>query len=167
VDGRLETITLANGRQVLFEYTDADNTGQPSTITDQSLNRVITIDYDSNGRMQDLTDAAGEHTGFDYSSGLLDEITDGRGNITELSYDVNGKAAGIRYAANTTDPTVHTLDAVDATTSTLTDTDNRVTTYKFNASRQITSITDPLGHVSSKTHNAHDDQLTRVNAMPG
>jgi RHS repeat-associated protein len=164
-DGRLETITLANGRQVLFEYTDADNTGQPSTITDQSLNRVITIDYDSNGRMQDLTDAAGEHTGFDYSSGLLDEITDGRGNITELSYDVNGKAAGIRYAANTTDPTVHTLDAVDATTSTLTDTDNRVTTYKFNASRQITSITDPLGHVSSKTHNAHDDQLTRVNAM--
>ncbi|PNH86161.1 RHS repeat domain-containing protein [Arthrobacter sp. AFG20] len=164
-DGRLETITMANGRQVLFEYDDADNTGQPSTITDQALNRVITIDYDSNGRMQDLTDATGAHTGFDYSSGLLDEITDGRGNTTELSYDANDKAAEIRYTSNTNDPTVHTLDAVDATTATLTDTDNRVTTFKFNASRQITSITDPLGHVTNKTHNGHDDQLTNVNAL--
>ncbi|MFE4835266.1 RHS repeat domain-containing protein [Arthrobacter sp. NPDC056691] len=163
-DGRLETITLANGRQVLFEYNDADNTGQPSKITDQTLNRVISIDYDSNGRMQDLTDAAGEHTGFDYSSGLVDQITDGRGNTTELTY-ANGKASKIRYAANTTDPTVHTLAAVDATTSTLTDTDNRVTTYKFNASRQITSITDPLGHVTGKTFNTHDDQLTQVDAL--
>ncbi|MBN3496579.1 RHS repeat-associated core domain-containing protein [Arthrobacter pascens] len=54
---------------------------------------------------------------------------------------------------------------MDATTSTLTDTDGRLTTYEFNAARQITSITDPLGHVASKTFDTHDNQLTNVNGL--
>jgi RHS repeat-associated protein len=164
-DGRLETITMANGRQVLFEYNDDKNTGQPSKITDQSVNRSISVEYDSDGRFKTLTDSAGTTTGFDYNNGLLETLTDGLGTTTQLSYDGSGKAAQITYAAGTGASTVHTLDAVDATTSTLTDTAGRVTTYKFNAARQITSITDPLGNVSNKTFNAHDDQLTNLDAL--
>ncbi|WP_231754834.1 RHS repeat-associated core domain-containing protein [Pseudarthrobacter sp. GA104] len=61
--------------------------------------------------------------------------------------------------------TTHTLTAVDATTSTLADTAGRVTTYKFNASRQITTITDPLGNVTTDTYDAHDNRLSRLDDL--
>jgi RHS repeat-associated protein len=97
--GRLLTITMANGRQVLFEYNDADNTGQASKITDQSLNRVISIDYGTDGRMAAITDAAGTATGLEYANGKMVLVRDGLGSRNELSYDVNGKASRIRYAS--------------------------------------------------------------------
>ncbi len=98
-DGRLSTITTATGRQVLFEYNDADNTGQASKITDQTLNRVITIDYGSDGKMRTITDATGTTTGLDYTNGKLTRLTDGMGTRNELAYDANGKAAKITYAS--------------------------------------------------------------------
>ncbi|MCQ6270816.1 hypothetical protein M8J71_10020 [Pseudarthrobacter sp. R1] len=348
--GRLLTITMVNGRQVLFEYNDSDNTAQPDKITDQSLNRIIRIEYSDDGRMQDITDAAGTATRLEYANGKLVLVRDGLGTRNELSYDANGKAAKIIYASaaagvtgpttwnlsndkalgawrtalkpagtsgiamrsfstgfNTTEtasttvslpapagraagdvlvasftadrnPTVavpagwtaivnalsinssesggsrlfayyrvvgssdpanytwtlstarkwgggitaytgvnnttpldsavatavdttyqatritvgsvttastgalligglgfdssvpaasttHILKAVDATTSTLTDTAGRVTAYKFNAARQVTSMTDPLGNVTTDTFDAHDNRLSRLDDL--
>ena len=104
-DGRLATITMANGRQVLFEYNDADNTGQPNKITDQTLNRSITIEYGSDGRMQDITDAAGTTTRLEYASGKMVLVRDGLGTRNDLSYDATGKAAQITYASDAAGPT--------------------------------------------------------------
>lgn len=104
--GRLATITLANGRQVLFEYNDPDNTGQASKITDQSLNRSITIVYRSDGRIRDITDAAGSETRLAYDfNGKISLIRDGMGTRNNLSYDGNGKAAKIIYASAAAGPT--------------------------------------------------------------
>ncbi|WP_248760336.1 RHS repeat domain-containing protein [Pseudarthrobacter sp. SSS035] len=104
-DGRLSTITTFTGRQVLFEYNDADNTGQASKITDQTLNRVISIDYGSDGRMASVTDATGTTTGLGYTNGKLTLVRDGMGTRNEFSYDANGKAAKIIYASATAGPT--------------------------------------------------------------
>ena len=165
-DGRLDTITTATGRKVLFEYNDSKNTGQPSKITDQTLNRAISVTYDSDGRFDTLTDATGATTTFDYfSAGQLRTYTDGLGTPTDFTYDSNGKATKITYASGTGAATVHTLDPVDATTSTLTDTAGRVTTFKFNASRQITSVTDPLGNQIQGSFSVHDDKLTHTDAL--
>lgn len=98
-DGRLSTITTATGRQVLFEYNDADNTSQASKITDQTLTRVITIDYGSDGRMATITDATGTTIGLTYTNGKLTRVTDGLGTRNEFSYDANGKASRARYAS--------------------------------------------------------------------
>lgn len=103
--GRLATLTMANGRQVMFEYGDSDNTAQPDKITDQSLNRVIRIEYSDDGRMQDITDAAGTATRLEYANGKMGMVRDGMGTRNELSYDANGKAAKIIYASAAAGPT--------------------------------------------------------------
>lgn len=115
--GRLATITTATGRQVLFEYADADNTSQASKITDQTLNRVISIDYGSDGRMASITAAAGTTTGLTYTNGKFSRVTDGLGTRNEFSYDANGKAARARYASaddGIMNPATWTLSAAKA-----------------------------------------------------
>lgn len=163
-DNRLASITTPNGRQVTFAYLDADNTEQPSKITDQSLGRTVWIDYDYDGTMDSLTDAAGEEIEFEFEDDRMESITDGRGTTTVLSYGAGGKAADITYAALSPAETVHTTTPVDATTTNLTDASG-TTIYKFNAARQVTSVTDPLGHVSTQTHNTHDDVLTSLDTL--
>jgi len=164
-DGRLETITTANGRQVLFEYLDSSNTGQPSKITDQTLNRVIWIDYDTNGRMASYTDAAGDLTWFSYAYDQMESITDALDVTTQFFYDGNGKSEEIIYAADTDAYSINTTAAATATTTTLTDTDGRVTTYTFNAANQVTSVKDPLGNITTKSFDAHDNLLTTLDDL--
>ncbi|MGF9663173.1 RHS repeat-associated core domain-containing protein [Arthrobacter crystallopoietes] len=162
---RLSSITTPNGRQVTYEYQDSGNEESPSKITDQTLGRTILIDYDSDGRIRSLIDADGKETLFTFTNGKLTSLTDARGTRTDLSYGSDGKAAEIDYGANTTARTVHTLTPVNATTSHLTDGDNRTTVFTFNAARQVTQVTDPLGHTSKKTYNNHDDVLTDLDAL--
>jgi RHS repeat-associated protein len=150
---------------VLFEYLDSSNTGQPSKITDQTLNRVIWVDYDDEGRMASYTDAAGDLTWFSYAYGQMESITDARDTTTEFFYDGNGKAEEIVYAAFTDAWSLNTTTATGPTTTTLTDTDGRVTTYTFNAANQVTSIKDPLGNVTTDTFDAHDNQLSRLDDL--
>lgn len=163
---RLTTITTPNGRQVSFAYLDPDNTGQPSQITDQTLGRIISIDYDGEGRMDNIVDLNGDNYGFSYyDNGLMETFTDGRGVTTDLSYDSNGQAGQIHFGYGTDAWSVDTVSTYNSTTSYLTDTDNRQTSYTFNDARQVTAVTDPLGHVSSTTRNAHDDVLTSLDGL--
>ena len=164
-DGRLATITTATGRQVLFEYLDSTNTGQPSKITDQTLNRVIWIDYDNNGRMASYTDATGDLTSFSYAFDQMESITDARDTTTQFFYDSNGKSEEIVYAANTDAYSINTTTAATATTATLTDTDGRTTTYTFNAANQVTSVKDPLGNIITDTFDGHDNRLSRLDDL--
>lgn len=164
-DGRLETFTTPNGRQVLFEYLDSTNTGQPSKITDQTLNRVIWIDYDTNGRMASYTDAAGDLTWFSYAFDQMESITDALDVTTQFFYDGNGKSEEIVYAADTAAYSTNTTTAATATTTTLTDTDGRVTTYTFNAANQVTSVKDPLGNITTKSFDGHDNLLTTLDDL--
>lgn len=164
--GRLATITTPNGRQVAFAYLDPDNTGQPSKITDQTLGRIISIDYDGEGRMDNIVDLNGDNYGFSYyGNGLMETFTDGRGTATDLSYDSNGQAGQIHFGYGTDAWSVDTVSTYNSTTSYLTDTDDRQTSYTFNDARQVTAVTDPLGHVSSKTRNAHDDVLSSLDGL--
>ncbi|NJC24236.1 RHS repeat-associated protein [Arthrobacter pigmenti] len=163
--GRLASITTPNGRQVSFGYHDSDNTEQPSKVTDHTLGRIIWIDYDSQGRMHDITDPTGENYGFSYySNGLMETFTDGRNTTTDLSY-YDGKAAQVHFGFGTDAWSVDTLSSYSSTTAYLTDTDNRQTAYTFNSARQVTAVTDPLGHTTTRTFNAHDDVLSTLNEL--
>jgi RHS repeat-associated protein len=164
-DGRLGTITTPNGRQVLFEYLDSSNTGQPSKITDQTLNRVIWVDYDNDGRMASYTDAAGALTWFSYAFDQMASITDARNTTTQFFYDNNGMSEEIVYAAFTDAYSINATTATNATTSTLTDTDGRATTYTFNAANQVTAVKDPLGNVTTDSYDAHDNRLSRLDHL--
>ena len=164
-DGRLKTITTATGRQVLFEYLDSTNTGQPSKITDQTLNRVIWIDYDNDGRMASYTDANGDLTWFSYAFDQMASVTDPRGTTTQFFYDGTGKSEEIVYAANTDAYSINTTTAATSTSTTLTDIDGRVTTYTFNAANQVTSVKDPLGNVTTKSYDGHDNLLSTLDDL--
>ncbi len=64
----LTKITDTQGRVINFAYNDARNLTQPSTITDTSVNRSITIAYAGrDGAMSALTDAAGTPVLFGYT----------------------------------------------------------------------------------------------------
>jgi YD repeat-containing protein len=166
-DGRLETITMANGRQVLFEYNDASYAYPAATAGEAWLefrpsskidheNKLIQYTYDSvfqlpyqtitpNGvggtpRNQYQGDAAATTCGG--LRGQLCKIIDGKGNTTSITYNAD------RYPATITHPAP--LGAV---------------TNTFDAAGRVATSTDGKGQTATYAYDGNDRLLqTRFGA---
>src|SRR5690242_382273 len=93
--GVITSLTDTQGRVVTFGYSASPNPTQPTTITDTSLGRSITLEYGGPaGALSKVTDPTGASTSWVYAAGggygggagagKLASITDGRGNRTEF-----------------------------------------------------------------------------------
>lgn len=171
--GALTTITDTQGRTISFAYTSGNNTTQPSTITDNSLGRTITLTYGAtstpaNGALTKIVDATGAQTlfGYDPTSGKLSSVTDGRGDVTSFSYDSSNKLTTMTAAAgsSTTTPSSWTMAYPSSTSTKVTDPNSHSNTYTYNSAKQVTGITDARTHTQSKGYNAHNDTTSATTA---
>ncbi len=173
--GALTTITDTQGRTISFAYTDPNNTTQPSTVTDNSLGRTITLTYAGpQGALSKIVDATGAQTQFTYAaSGKMATVTDGRGNVTAFSYDTGFKLLTMTTASGSTSttPGVWTwvyntaLSGTPATRTTdFTDPNNHTATYTIiNNTAQVTRIKDARGYLHSSGYNTHNDTTAMAN----
>lgn len=168
--GKLTSLTDTQGRVVNFSYSSSPNPTQPTTITDTSLSRTVTLEYNGpNGALTKVTDATGAQTVWAYNGGgKLASITDGAGRRAEFTYTGSeNKINTIKFGAN---------DAAVAGTwsfayltgpvrAEVTDPNNRVTKYEYNdTSKVVTKVTDARGNPTSSDFNPHGDLLKTTNA---
>ncbi len=152
-DLRLQSIADRNANTITLSYTGALLT----RITD-TAGRPIDLSYDGAGRITQLADPLGRMVRFSYDpAGDLITSTDPAGQITNYIYDAN------HQMLTATDPrgnvfVSNTYDAALRVVTSQRDAKLGQTSYVYNPLTRQTTITNPLGQVSTHTH----DSLLRL-----
>lgn len=173
-NAKISQIVDSQGRVVTFAYASTTNPSQPTTITDTSLSRTITLTYDGpSGALSKIVDATGAETLFQYDTAkMLQYVTDGRGNVTKLTYDPPTRRLTNLTAANgTAQQAAYTMaysaSGCDAglTCTTWTDPNTNTSKIFYNPALQVLKTTDPKGNAVSSTWTAHNDLATSKTAL--
>jgi len=176
--GQLTTATDGAGRTLTFTYNTG---GRIATATDPA-GRVFSYQYDGNGQLISVTVPGGAATGYAYdASNLLTTMTDPRGNTTTNVYDAakrvtkqTDRAGGITTFSYASDGTTTTVSPGGRTTAETYTNGQLVKAVNGAGTAQpatwlyaydqntfgITSVTDPLGHVSTATYDGAGNRLT-------
>ena len=135
-DGRVETITDADGKTIQYTYNTG---GSTQTITDQ-LGNTTTITFDNNGNITREVDPLGGITTRTYD---VDE------NLTSETTVIGLEDA---TSAETDDLTVTYTYNADNNLLAQTAPDGNTTYYSYNSYGQPLTVTDPLGNTTRNTY---------------
>jgi RHS repeat-associated protein len=117
-----------------------------------------TMTFNAAGALIAAADERGQGLTLAYASGKLTTITDALGQTLTFGWAGTGTDARIVSATTSDGRSVayaHTDTAGAQRLTAVTDIDGRITTYAYAAAGGLSSITDPLGHVSARnTYNA-------------
>ncbi len=174
-NGRISQITDSQGRQINFAYNDSRNLVQPSLITDRSLNRTIGLVYGGpGGALTQITDATGAVTTLGYDTNKkLNQLTDPRNQVTQVTYS-GAKATVLVYAAGSPAEQIFTATYPNATTTTLTgpsatSAGTATTTYTYDTAAsgtsRVTKVVDPNGNCNMAGFDTHDNQTSNTNGL--
>jgi RHS repeat-associated protein len=183
--GRINDIIDPMGQKILYQY---DVNGNLVTVTDRSnnttqfvylsspahyLNQVIDplgrtgvrTDYDAQGRLTQMIDAAGKSVQLSYDpTHSLQTTKDQLGNTTTYEYDARGNI--VRQV----DPLgAVTLRTYDANNNMLTETDplGRTTSYTYDGRGDKLTENDPLGNTTIDTYQAFTFFISALAASRG
>ncbi|MEO8847631.1 MAG: RHS repeat-associated core domain-containing protein, partial [Casimicrobiaceae bacterium] len=178
--GRIVGITDPAGNKRAYAYTAngdlgaaTDRTSNTTRYTYDAQHNVLRIDdplgrpaaradYDVDGRLVALTDAAGHTTYYNHDlPGRQEQITDALGRTRVLNYDERGNVLSATDPLGNT--TIKTYDAQD---NLLSETDplGATTSHAYDAQRNLVSTTDRLGRLTSHTYDAAGRLLTSTGA---
>ncbi|MGA9705133.1 RHS repeat-associated core domain-containing protein, partial [Pseudomonas sp.] len=138
----------ASGQTTTMTY-NAQGQLLTRTVVVNAQNQVTTMVYDGNGYLQSVTGpVAGATTGYAYDSfGRVHTVTDSEGYIVTTTYDNLDRPIATTYPDGTSDQTVYLyLDAVKQI-----DRQGRKTLRQYDAIRQLSQTTDPLGRTTKYT----------------
>ncbi|MHB8595031.1 MAG: DUF6531 domain-containing protein, partial [Acidimicrobiales bacterium] len=157
----LTSVTNPLGATTSFGY----SSGHLLTTLTKPDGGVLTNTYDAAGQVTEQVDPLGRTTSFSYGTNAT-TITEPNGSTTDETfsdYELTARttAAGTPQAATTT----YTYDPSSLSLLTVSDPNGHATTYTYDANGNETSVTDPLGPVTSATFNALDEPLTKTTPM--
>jgi YD repeat-containing protein len=153
-----------DGRRVYF-YNDGDSTYSPDassgrhatitknpdatyTLTEKS---GIKYDFDSSGKLTNITDRNNNTLSLTYTGNNLTLITDPSGRQTTLTYDANNKITSITDPAGRASVFTYNGDFL----STVTDPIGATWTYTYDVDGRMLTKTDPLGHTFTYSYDAY------------
>lgn len=150
---RVSTITDSQDRVTQFFY---DAAGHVTRMVD-SAGREYLYGYDPNGMLVTYTDPGGGVTHYDYTDGMLSQVTTPAGRVTTISYYPAGDpdAGKVQQIVRVTDPAdgsgptttfSYTEHADSSSEATVTDPSGHDTDYSFDKQSRVTDATDALGH---------------------
>lgn len=178
--GKVATLSTGDGRQLTLSWT-----GSHVTSIDDSAGRDVTYSYDSLGNLKTVTAVDGGVSQFTYASGhyLLRQIAPD-GGITENTYDSAhrvtkqvdplGRASTFVYTATSstiTYPDASIVREVYQNAQLVSQTRGystplaSTTSYAYDNSNNVVSVTDPLGKVTQYTYDAHGNKLSQTDPL--
>lgn len=188
-NGQLATVTDPAGRSLTFNYNAA---GRIASISDP-ISRTVAFTYDAAGNLTAVQDVMGSLTQFTYDSSgnhLLRTITDPRGSVVSNVYDSAGRVISQTNALSRTTSLSYAANNDGTQTTTITNARGIVTLERFESNMLISrtigfgtpqtatwlytydpatlgtaSVTDPNGHTSSSTYDAHGNLLSQTDAL--
>lgn len=155
--GRLVTEVDLNGYATRMAYYGS---GRLSTVTD-AQDRKLTITYNGAGRLASVTDDAGRSVGYAYdAAGNLQSVTDLAGGVTSFTYDGSHRMLTMldpnQQGNAHPSPVTNHYDG-SGRVDWQTDARGNKTTFSysgddFSTTGGTTTITDPLGNVTTDTY---------------
>jgi RHS repeat-associated protein len=137
-----------------------------TTVTDPLGNKVLSPEYDAQGRLQGVKDALGNTATNSYDmANSTETVRDALGNVTTLVYDQRGNVV------SRTDPQGATTlyefaDPANPDQETkVTDPRGNVTRTTYDARGNVTSVTDPGGGVMRTTYDAANMATSMTDAL--
>jgi RHS repeat-associated protein len=175
--GRITRITDPAGKVYQYDY---DGAGNLASVTLPGIATPITYSYDASHFFLSAVDSRGNNaaTTTYYPDGRLESVTDAAGNVTRYAYNpgentttITNPDGGVvvsRYDSygmliSQTDPLSRTTRySSDSNHNLLSVTDpmSNTTTYTYDSRGNRTSTTNPLGKTSRKTYNQYGSPLT-------
>jgi YD repeat-containing protein len=154
-DGKVARIISPNGRWLEFTLNSEDVFGSVTQVRD-NIGRVVSYDYDDEGRLTKVTDPAGGVT--EYTHDFLNQILtvkDARGiNYFTNEYDDGGRVIKQTQADGSMFAFEYTTDANGKITQTLvTDPRGNIRRVTFNADGYVLTDTRALGTPEEQTTN--------------
>ncbi|EPR08089.1 right-handed parallel beta-helix repeat-containing protein [Ruminiclostridium papyrosolvens] len=148
--GYLVKMQDKNGNAVTL---NVDSNGRVQGVTDQ-VGRHYTVTYE-NGLIKKIIDEASNRTvAYDYTSSRLTKVTDPMGNPTFYYYDSDGFVTEVRDSGNKLIEAVtynHSGENKDKVNN-ITDVNGNVLTYSYDNINRRTTITDSKGRTSRQEY---------------
>ncbi len=166
--GKISTLVDTNGNTTTLTY---DVNGKLTTIKDATVptGRTTTIIYGANGYVSSITDPANRTISYGYDmSGNLTTITNADNKITTLAYDATHKLTSVKDARNITTTIGYASDRVTSVSRPITIDgvqQTSTTTYSYDTTNLVTSVTDGEGHRVDYTYNANGN-IVQVTENP-
>ncbi|HCF49433.1 MAG TPA: hypothetical protein DER60_04075, partial [Syntrophomonas sp.] len=155
--GQLESITDQNGNSLEFTY----SSDLLTTVNDPGSGQTLSLDYDSENHLTEITDLMSRSVAYGYTDGNLTTVQDLNGGLTQYGYDAHGLTTitlpeGNTVLTNSYDDSSRVLEQSDALTNswqyaysdsqtTITGPENDVTGYGYDDHFCGISVTDPQG----------------------
>ncbi|MFM0110115.1 RHS repeat-associated core domain-containing protein [Paraburkholderia nemoris] len=162
---RLTQVTDAGGGVWKYGW---DSRSRLVTVTDPESNVQVTNTYDDNDRMVAQQLADGSTFGFAYTitDGKVTktEVTDRRGSIRRLEFDVNGRVVRNTYPAGQSIQQVQTYTYDGNGRVTNLTAGDRQYAYTYDANGNRTSEADQSGTLVTRTFDSYSQLLTEAQA---
>ncbi len=175
--GRITQITYPVGKNYVYDYDaagDLETVTFPSvTLPDDSQQAIVLqYGYYPDHFFKEATDPRGDTpviTTYD-SSGRIESVTDAAGNVTTYEYDVSTHTTTIHYLGDPADPNDDLGDATlvydDAGYLThYTDPLGAETIYTYNENHKLIKVKDPLTHETKFTYNSNGHPTSIIDPL--
>jgi YD repeat-containing protein len=149
--GRITQITDTLGRNYLYGY---DANGNLATVTFPGIATPAKYQYDATHLVTNEIDRRGNsNTSTYYADGRLQSITDAAGNTTQYAYDTTDEHHHCDQRGRRDDH--DRWPTLTASPLSVTDPLGRTTTYTYDANHDMLTRTDPLGNTWTYTYDAN------------
>ncbi|MFN0054206.1 MAG: putative Ig domain-containing protein [Planctomycetales bacterium] len=151
--GDLVGVTDREGNRTQFVYAEPGRPHFLTEVIDPLGRQGVRTDYDDQGRLITLIDAAGRQVTLTHRPDeAIEVVTDQLGHSTTFVYDVRGNV--VTEINHLGQKTTRTYDGAN---NTLTETNDlgETTTYTYNSLGDVLTETDPLGRVTTYTYVTH------------
>jgi YD repeat-containing protein len=179
-DGRVDSLTGSGGRSIDLTWTD-DHVSE----AEDSAGRIVTYNYDTSGNLISVSAVDGSIWLYGYNSGhLMTTFDTPDGGETTNSYDSShrvtsqidpvGRVTTFSYSGSkttATDPSgdetvdVYSDGLLQSRTTAAGTADAETTTYSYDSSDNVASVTDPLGKVTSYTYDSSGNVLSETDPL--
>jgi|GEM_PF-1128542 len=158
-------LTRGDRRQNTTSY-GYDTKGNLTKVTAPSpLNYETKMTYYGNGLLETMTDARGNSTSFAYNAdGDLTQRTEPNERVTTFEYDANGRLTKTIDAL--TNETVYTYDK-NGRLETITDPLDRMTSYTYTPNGHLENLTDPKNNTTTYEYDPFGNLLSVTDAEGG